>query len=192
MEVEALAAETWRVTCGTSAPTIHGDAQPFVPADCLRQPLNSNVRQHMHRPTTRILAFVAALACTMSAVAQSPADPIEESGAAAEKLGYKTVTAALEGLKALPGISINVTQPDGWTIAVERDTKAMWSFTPASHYAYPAVVRREIKQLDGNVYVEMVALCQAEKAPCDKLIREFQALNQRMSESIRSRQPGPK
>ena len=52
------------------------------------------------------------------------------------------------------------------------------------------MVRREVKQRDGNVYVDMVALCQAEKAACDRLIRDFQRLNQRMSESIRSRQPG--
>jgi hypothetical protein len=88
----------------------------------------------------------------------------------------------------MPGVSI--TQPDGWTIAVEPGTKAIWSFTPAGHYAYPAVVRREVKQRDGNVYVDTVALCQAEKAACDRLIRDFERLNQRMSESMRSRQPG--
>jgi hypothetical protein len=87
-------------------------------------------------------------------------------------------------------VSITVTQPDGWTIAVEPATKAIWSFAPAGHYAYPAVVRREIKQRGSDVYVEMVALCQAEKVPCDNLIREFQLLNQRMSESVRSRQSG--
>ena len=98
------------------------------------------------------------------------------------------MAAALESLKSTPGVSITVTQPDGWTIAVEPAAKAIWSFTPASHYAYPAVVRREVKERDGGVYVEMVALCQAKKVPCDKLIREFQLLNQRLSESMRNRQ----
>ena len=92
----------------------------------------------------------------------------------------------------MPGVSITVAQPDGWTIAVEPGTKAIWLFAPAGHYAYPSVVRREIKQRDGNVFVEMVALCQAEKEPCDTLIREFQLLNQRMSESIRSRKSSQK
>jgi len=32
-EVEALAAEIWKGTCGTSAPTIRGDAQPSIQAE---------------------------------------------------------------------------------------------------------------------------------------------------------------
>ena len=142
----------------------------------------------MQHRAPRSLAVFALAAGSLAAIAQ-PTAPIEESVSGAEKLGYKTVAAALEGLKATPGVSVTVTQPDGWTIAVEPATKAIWSFTPASHYAYPAVVRREVKERDGGVYVEMVALCQAEKAPCDKLIREFQLLNQRMSESMRNRLP---
>ena len=143
----------------------------------------------MHRRALRLLVVLALAASGSAAFAQSVPAPVEESASGAEKRGYKTVATALEGLKSTPGVSVTVTQPDGWTIAVEPTTKAIWSFTPANHYAYPAVVRREIKERDGGVYVEMVALCQAEKVPCDKLIREFQLLNQRMSESIRNRQP---
>jgi hypothetical protein len=145
----------------------------------------------MQHQAPRFMTALALAASSLTAIAQTALPPIEESASGVTKLGYKTVAAALEGLKAMPGASVTVTQPDGWTIAVEPGTKAMWSFTPAGHYANPAVVRREIKQRDGGIYVEMVALCQAEKEPCDRLIREFQELNQRMSEAIRNRQPGP-
>ena len=94
---------------------------------------------------------------------------------------------ALESLKAKPGVEINVTKPDGWTIITERDPYTMWSFAPEGHYAYPAVVRRVLKQDDRGVFIEMSALCQAEKAPCDRLIRDFQQLNERIRESFRNR-----
>jgi hypothetical protein len=137
----------------------------------------------------RSLVCLAVTTVSLELFPQSLPLPVEESASGAEKLGYKTVAAALGGLKSTPGVSITVTQPDGWTTAVEPATKAVWSFTPVGHYAYPAVVRREVKQRDGGTYVETVALCQAEKIPCDNLIREFQLLNQRMSESMRNRQP---
>ena len=111
--------------------------------------------------------------------------PLDESSGAAAKLGYPTVAAALEGLRARPGVSVTTTQPDGWIIATETSTNAVWSFTPPGHYAYPAVVRREVKQRDGGeVYIDMVALCQAAKEPCDRLIREFQELNEQMRANI--------
>ena len=38
MKVEASAAEIWRVICGTSAPRIHGDAQPGIQPDLREKP----------------------------------------------------------------------------------------------------------------------------------------------------------
>lgn len=83
-----------------------------------------------------------------------------------------------------PGVSINELKPSGWII-VNEPRSIMWSFTPVGHYAHPAVVRREVVERDGGVALEMRALCQADKASCDKLIREFQELNERMRQSMR-------
>ena len=115
--------------------------------------------------------------------------PIQESPGAFKSLGYTSVAEALASLKAKPGVSVNVTKPDGWVIVNEpAPAFAVWSFTPEGHYAHPAVVRRAIKQdANGAVSVEMTALCQAEKEPCDKLIREFQQLNERMRQQVGSR-----
>ena len=143
--------------------------------------------------TSRSFLISLLIAGMVPALAQSAA-PLEESSGSAAKLGYPTVAAALEGLKSKPGVSVNITKPDAWTIVMEPSTKAIWSFTPEGHYAYPSVVRREVKQREaGDVYLEMVALCQAEKEPCDRLIREFQQLNERMRASIqRSAASGPR
>ena len=120
-----------------------------------------------------IIATSLALLVCMSARA-------EDSGNT-KSIGFKTVDEALAYLKTKPTVTFTNTKPDGWLIANDTSPFAVWSFTPEGHYAYPAVVKREIKQNDkGDVYVEMTALCQAEKEPCDRLIAEFQELNNKM------------
>lgn len=103
-------------------------------------------------------------------------------------VGYKTVSEALESLKAKPGVTVNFTKPGNWTIINEPGRSLQWSFTPPGHYAYPAVVRREIKiRANGDVYIETRALCQADQAACDKLLEEFKQLNERISVDVQQR-----
>jgi len=47
------------------------------------------------------------------------------------------------------------------------------------------VVKRELKQNDkGDVFIEMTALCQAQKEPCDRLIKEFQEMNNKVRKNV--------
>lgn len=98
-------------------------------------------------------------------------------------IGFPTVAAALEALKARSDVKIS--NQSGWTIADDRSTNTIWSFTPADHPAYPAAVKRAIVSKDGELYVNMTALCQASKVACDKLMSDFKALNERMIQSMR-------
>src|SRR6267378_5322038 len=100
-------------------------------------------------------------------------------------VGYPTVAAALEALKARSDVNISV--QGGWTIVDDRPNNALWSFTPSNHPAHPAVVKRAIVSRNGGIGVNMTALCQASKPACDKLMAEFQELNERMSQSIRDK-----
>jgi hypothetical protein len=139
------------------------------------------------RSSPKVFFSVVALCFAASTSAAEP-EPIEETPGAAKTLGYPTVAAALEGLRAMANVTVTVTKPDGWVIAVEQESRAIWSFAPSAHYAYPAVVRRNVQQRPGGeVYVQTVALCEADKLSCDKLIREFQKLNEKMGESVRAR-----
>jgi hypothetical protein len=131
---------------------------------------------------TSLIALVA-LVGSASAVAQV-ATPLPETPGALE---YKSVAEALEAAKARPGASVSVTKPDGWVIVNEGGGQVVWSFTPEGHYAHPAVVRRMLVVRDGQVTMEMRALCEAQKEPCDRLIREFEELNQRMREAVQQR-----
>jgi hypothetical protein len=137
----------------------------------------------------RHLVFVALALVGAGCLAQTEQQPTQESPGAAKSVGYSSVPEALAALKAKAGVNVTTTKPDGWVIITEPTPAfAIWSFTPEGHYAHPAVVRRVIKQdSTGGVGVEMTALCQAEKEPCDRLIREFQQLNARMREQVRAR-----
>ncbi len=117
---------------------------------------------------------------THLAYAQSK-DLLPESPGALE---YKRVSEALDAVRAKPGVIVNVTKPDGWVI-INDGKDVMWSFTPVGHYAHPAVVRRAlVLRSSGGLFMDMRALCEAQKEPCDRLIREFQQLNDRMRESV--------
>lgn len=139
------------------------------------------------RNTAQIVAsFVMMLAVQVSfsqgGQAASATAPTGES-----VISYPTVQEALDALKAKPNVRIETTKPDAWTI-VSEPGDVQWSFTPASHYAYPAVVRRAIKQdAQGNLSIEMTSLCQASKPSCDQLIEEFVALNERTRQKVKAR-----
>jgi hypothetical protein len=122
--------------------------------------------------------FVAAFA--EAAFAQADKD---QSG-----IGYPTVAAALEAVKAKPGVRVSVR--DGWTVMDDRATMTVWSFTPTGHPAHPTAVRREVKQAkDGSVSVQQSVLCQAQKPACDKINAEFVELNNKMRRAIERDRP---
>lgn len=124
-----------------------------------------------------IAAFLLATAA-MSASAQ---------GERVSSIGFPSVAAALEALRARSDVKIR--QESGWTIITEGEGLVLWSFTPPGHPAYPAAVKRTvIQERDGAVSLSMKVLCQSSKVACDKLVKEFQLLNEQMRQSI-ERQP---
>ena len=129
-------------------------------------------------------AAIALVLCSSAAFAQGATPP--SSG-----VGFNSVAQALAELKSRPGVSITTTKPDAWIIISESSGMSVWSFTPESHYAYPAVVHRDLKiGSDGNLSVEMRGLCEAEKEPCDKLMKEFETMNTQMREQVQNRLKG--
>ena len=112
----------------------------------------------------------------------APAAASEEAPARNSSIGFPSVAAALEALRARKDVNISV--QSGWTVVAERDGLTLWSFTPKGHPAYPAVVKRAFVQKDGAWFVNMNALCEAEKAPCDKLMQDFRGLNEQMRQSL--------
>jgi hypothetical protein len=110
--------------------------------------------------------------------------PLEE--AKGNVIGYPTVEAARKALVARDGVKVRPMQ-DGWLVIEDPSENAVWSFSPEGHPSYPAVVKRYTYQEAGKVMLGMTALCQAEKKPCDDLIRQFQEMNKKVIESADSR-----
>jgi len=135
----------------------------------------------MKLPTRAALWKIAAAASLAvgSAASAQQASP----GPAGRKIEYPSVAVALEALRGQSGVDFSLV--GGWTIANDRANHTLWSFAPADHPAYPAVVRRTVVPRDGQIFIEMGVLCQAQKAACDRLTAEFQAENEKIREAIR-------
>lgn len=129
----------------------------------------------------RFIPLLLAACVSVPSLAQTPTPP-------AEQIGFASVAAALKDLEARDGNGTVVTHADGWTVINEPLASAQWSFTPSGHYAYPAVVRRTIKRSpDGKVSVETASLCEAAEAQCSQLLAEFAAMNDRITQAVKSR-----
>lgn len=91
-------------------------------------------------------------------------------------IGYQNVADALAGLKARKDVVISTR--DGWTIVEDQARNITWSFVPAGHPAYPALIKRAAVVRDGKAGIATTQLCQAGKSACDNLSAEFEHLNQ--------------
>ncbi|WP_440224224.1 hypothetical protein ACQQ2N_03155 [Dokdonella sp. MW10] len=128
-------------------------------------------------------AILAVLLLSANALAEMPSRPVLESQAGS--MGYPTVSAARDAARAAPGAEIEV--QNGWTIVSIREERVLWSFAPETDPAYPSAVRRVVSESNGALVVSMSVLCQAEKASCDRLVQDFQALNERMKDDFARR-----
>lgn len=97
---------------------------------------------------------------------------------------FKTVDEALKSLQANP--KAELTEYEGWKIFKQKNNGRyiLWSFTPAEHPAHPTVVRRVIAKIDGQLNIDMDALCYSTAIFCDSLMEDFKQIN----EAIRQRE----
>jgi hypothetical protein len=134
----------------------------------------------MKQSKTTLAPMLAALVATaVTAFAQQAEGP-RPAG-----IGYATVAAALDAMRAKSGVNASV--QSGWTVIEDRSTASLWSFTPPGYAAHPAAVRRTVTQQGNDVFIQMDVLCEAAKPACDKFVAEFNELNDRMRDSLRRR-----
>jgi uncharacterized protein DUF4019 len=148
-------------------------------------PHNRFVAVSNQKPTLLLAAMLVGagpVLCPSLAIGEE----IKESPS--NEIGYATVADALAALRSRPGAQIS--QQGGWTIINEAASSTLWSFTPQEHPAHPSAVKRSIVLRGGSTYIDMKVLCEASKSACDKLVTDFQQLNQRMVQSIQGRHSG--
>jgi len=125
----------------------------------------------------KLLSVLAAVALTAAAAAAQPADKSKTSG-----IGHPSVAAALEAMRTKSGVRVST--QSGWTVIDDKATMSVWSFTPAGHPAHPTAVHRMVVKEGDNIAIQMQVLCEATKPACDKLVAEFQEMNNKMRESL--------
>ncbi|MEM9257166.1 MAG: hypothetical protein AAGA91_17110 [Pseudomonadota bacterium] len=98
------------------------------------------------------------------------------------KIQFGSAKEAFEVLSSDPTMDFGYS--DGWAVATPRDTDdfVVWTFTPEDHPAHPAVVRREVVWLEGEIHIDMSVLCHAAEDPCDQLVEKFEGLNAGIAE----------
>jgi hypothetical protein len=94
-------------------------------------------------------------------------------------IGYPSVAAAFEALKAIDGL--NVAQQEDWIlIEDERVSLTLWSFTRPGHPAHPSAVRRLVAERNGDLSIDMRVRCEAANSACRELVRDFDARNEKL------------
>ena len=114
-------------------------------------------------------------------------DPTPLPEADNSTIGYANVAEALKALRAKPDAKI--TEQQGWTIIQEndsaQDTMTLWSFAPENDPAYPAVAQRIVYKQDGAWFMRRNVHCEASKSACDKFVRDFEDLDERLKQEIK-------
>ena len=124
--------------------------------------------------------------CSAQPVTETPEPTIALTEEAASTIGYPSVAEALSALQAREDVNISV--EEGWTIITEPGGLTIWSFSPPGQPAYPAVAKRVLYQEAGAWFIKMDVRCEAEKAACDQLQRDFEALNESMRAAMEADQ----
>jgi len=119
---------------------------------------------------SRVLSLVFCLFLTAAAWADSPPTG-SPAGPIGADVGYKTVADALAALKLSKDASFSTVQ--GWTIVTDESHLTVWSFSPKTDSSYPSVVKRMVVTSGSGSAVTLKVLCEARRAACDNLVREF-------------------
>lgn len=104
------------------------------------------------------------------------------AAAATDSIAYPSAEAAQAALKARGDITFSV--EGEWTIADDKASHTLWSFTQPGHPAHPAAVRRTVVIENGQPAIRMNALCQAGQAACDEMLEKFRRMNMALQQSL--------
>lgn len=96
------------------------------------------------------------------------------AGAGEASIGYPSVQAAFDAVRALPGIAVR--QDAGWTLLQDQSGAhpVTWSFAPPAHPAYPAVIRRDFVMKNRRPTMVTRLRCEGAQRACDRLYATIQ------------------
>lgn len=109
-------------------------------------------------------------------------------------ISFETPRAAYLALSKDPHAKLK-RNAEGWEIVhvSAGPNEGVWTFAPSSHSSFPSVVKQQVVEREGALFVAMDALCGGEKPACDQYIAGFVKRNEQMSKEInemRTREKG--
>lgn len=122
-----------------------------------------------------LAVFVASTLSLSGGTLPTAQGPLPIPEADESTIGYPSVAAAREALRAKPGVVF--TKENGWDVAIDEAALTVWSFAPPSYPAFPAVVKRQAIPVGQFSRAVMSVQCEASKASCDELVRTFSEMN---------------
>ncbi len=131
----------------------------------------------IHASSSLMLLLVLAAMPMASRADFARATMQERAEGESSGFGYERVADALDALVAKEGV-ITTVNKQGWTEIEDKGQNVLWSFVPEDHPAYPSVVRRTTSGRGESVQIDMDAVCEAEKAACEKLMKEMVRMNE--------------
>lgn len=128
------------------------------------------------------IAVASALACLL---------PLQGGAqqAATTDIPYATPDAALTALRALP--QVRERQDNDWVVLHDLQGQVFWSVTLPGNGWHPSIVRRQLREQQGEVRVDMQVRCGADKDDCDRLVQVFQASNENLRAAARTMAESP-
>ena len=121
---------------------------------------------------------IALLAYTGAASAGFVCDRIHSAGATPASL-----------LTEMSNSLTKIADENGYVAYVDTPKTAVWTFTKPGHEAHPSVVCRSvIANPDGSNSIDMKVLCVGTDAACERLLADFNKLNERIIEDLTRQQ----
>ena len=126
--------------------------------------------------------FILLVGLAFNAQAQSPT-----------KIGYESPRAAYVALSKDPGARLQ-RNAEGWQIVHVADGphEGIWTFAPQTHPSFPSVVKRQVIERDGHLFIGMDILCGGSKSTCDQYVAEFVKMNEQMTKELSEKRAAEK
>lgn len=102
--------------------------------------------------------------------------------ATAGNIGYASPDAALAALRKMPDTTLR--EENDWLVAHDKANATLWSITTDKHPAHPTAVKRTLTERDGAVVIKTNVMCGAQKDVCDKVVQQFQQINDGLRQEV--------
>lgn len=109
------------------------------------------------------------------------------------KIPYESPRSAYIALSKDPFAKLK-RNAEGWEVVhvPEGINEGVWTFAPQSHPSFPSVVKRQVIEEKGNLFIGMDVLCGGAKEACDQYVGEFIKMNEQMRKELDAKRAADK